>query len=70
MTEPVPSPHSGGLHLTLNADGRTHPLLNVATILVLLIGLVSFVLSLTIRNDPSADSIACQRGAAVMLRTR
>jgi hypothetical protein len=58
MAEPVPSPHAGGLHLTLNADGRSHRLLNLATLLVLVIGLVSFVLSLFIRNDAAAGGVA------------
>jgi len=46
------------LRLTLNSDGRAHPLLNLATILVLLIGLVSFVLSIVIRNNAAAGGIA------------
>jgi hypothetical protein len=46
------------LRLTLNSDGRSHPLLNLTTIIVLLIGLVSFVLSLVIRNDASAGGVA------------
>ena len=45
-------------HITLNSDGRPHPLLNILTIFTLVIGLVSFVLGLVIRNVPSADSTA------------
>ncbi len=45
-------------HITLNSDGRSHPLVNVLAIFTLVIGLVSFVLGLVIRNVPSADSTA------------
>jgi hypothetical protein len=46
------------LRLTLNSDGRSHRLLNIATIFVLLVGLASFVLSLLIRNDHAAGGVA------------
>jgi hypothetical protein len=46
------------LHLTLNSDGRSHRLLNLATLLVLVIGLVSFVLSIMIRNDATLNTVA------------
>lgn len=36
--------------LTLNSDGRSHPVLNAMSIFILLIGLVSFVLGIVIRN--------------------
>jgi uncharacterized membrane protein HdeD (DUF308 family) len=52
----VPTQH-GHLRPTLNADGQSHKLLNVATILTLVIGLASFVLGLLIRNDHSATGI-------------
>jgi len=52
-------------HITLNSDGRPHLLLNIFTIFVLLLGLVSFVLGLVIRNVPSADSKAMAILAAV-----
>jgi uncharacterized membrane protein HdeD (DUF308 family) len=52
-------------HVTLNSDGRPHFLLNVCTVFTLLIGLVSFVLGLIIRNVPSADSKATALAAAV-----
>ena len=45
-------------HITLNSDGRPHPLINILAIFTLVIGLVSFVLGLVIRNVPSADSTA------------
>ena len=57
MSEPVPSPHTG-LRLTLNSDGKSHRAINIATILVLLIGLASFILSIVIRNDTAASGIA------------
>jgi uncharacterized membrane protein HdeD (DUF308 family) len=40
--------------VTLNSDGQPHPLLNAVAIFTLVIGLVSFVLGLVIRNTPSA----------------
>ena len=52
-------------HVTLNSDGRPHLLLNIFTIFTLLIGLVSFVVGLIIRNVPSADSQAIAITAAV-----
>jgi hypothetical protein len=39
---------------SLNSDGRRHPLLNVASVLILLIGLASFALGLFIRTDPGS----------------
>jgi uncharacterized membrane protein HdeD (DUF308 family) len=41
-------------HLTLNSDGRPHPLLNTASVIVLLSGLLSFALGLYIRTDTSS----------------
>jgi hypothetical protein len=43
--------------VSLNSDGRPHPLVNALTIFTLIVGLVSFVLGLVIRNVPSADSL-------------
>jgi FtsH-binding integral membrane protein len=39
--------------LSLNSDGRPHPLLNAASFFTLIIGLVSFALGLFIRSDAS-----------------
>lgn len=44
-------------HVTLNSDGQPHPLLNALTIFTLVVGLVSFVLGLIIRNAPSIDNL-------------
>ena len=52
-------------HITLNSDGQPHRLLNISAIFTLLIGLISFVLGLVIRNVPSADSKAMAVAAAV-----
>jgi len=44
---------SGHFHLpriSLNSDGQSHPTINVLTISVFVVGLVSFVLGLIIRN--------------------
>jgi FtsH-binding integral membrane protein len=55
MADTVPRrKHSRFPHVTLNSDGRPHPLLNALSIFTLLVGLVSFVLGLVIRNVPSA----------------
>ena len=45
------------LHVSLNSDGRSHPLLNALSIFTLIVGIVSFVLGLVIRNVPSTDSL-------------
>ena len=52
-------------HITLNSDGRSHPLVNVLAIFTLVLGLLSFVLGLVIRNVPSADSTATNIVTAV-----
>ena len=52
-------------HVTLNSDGQPHLLVNILTIFTLVVGLVSFVLGLIIRNVPSADSKAMAVTAAV-----
>jgi len=52
-------------HVTLNSDGQPHLLVNILTIFTLVVGLVSFVLGLIIRNVPSADSKAMALTAAV-----
>jgi uncharacterized membrane protein len=54
MADTVPRRgHSRFLGVTLNSDGQPHPMLNVWSIFTLLIGLVSFVLGLVVRNVPS-----------------
>ncbi len=40
-------------HITLNSDGRRHPLLNAAAVLVLVIGLAAFTLGVVIVNVPN-----------------
>jgi hypothetical protein len=42
--------------ITLNSDGQSHPLINVLAFFTLIIGLVSFVLGLVIRNVSGADT--------------
>ena len=54
----------------LNNDGQPHPAENIAAILVLVSGLVSFVLGLVIRNShtgPAAHIIATATGLAALL---
>ncbi len=43
--------------VSLNSDGRPHPVVNALTIFVLVIGLASFVLGLVIRNVPGASGL-------------
>jgi ammonia channel protein AmtB len=40
-------------HITLNSDGQSHPLLNIASIFTLICGLLSFALGLFLRTGPS-----------------
>lgn len=54
---PGHTPGPGRFHLTLNSDGQSHRLINVLTIGVLGLGLVSFVLGLVIRNDSGAHAL-------------
>ena len=37
-------------HVSLNSDGQPHPLINALTIFTLVVGLISFVLGLVVRN--------------------
>lgn len=48
-------------HNILNSDGQPHPVQNILTIVTLVVGLVSFVLGLVIRN--------AHTGAAVIIIT-
>ena len=41
---------SGRRHNILNSDGQPHPLVNILAIFTLVVGLVSFVLGLIVRN--------------------
>jgi ammonia channel protein AmtB len=52
---------SGRRHNILNSDGQPHPVQNILTIVTLVVGLVSFVLGLVIRN--------VHTGAAVIVIT-
>jgi uncharacterized membrane protein HdeD (DUF308 family) len=53
----IPSGRSSRFpRVTLNSDGRPHPLLNALAIFTLIVGIVSFVLGLVIRNAPSTDT--------------
>ena len=60
-----PRPH------ILNSDGQPHPVENVLTIFTLLVGLVSFVLGLIVRNAPTVAAalhiIATSTGLAALL---
>ena len=42
--------HAHMPRLTLNSDGRAHPLLNALAVFILVIGLVSFALGIAVRN--------------------
>jgi vacuolar-type H+-ATPase subunit I/STV1 len=58
-------------HLTLNSDGRPHPLLNAASIFTLILGLASFAIGLLLRTGPSGLStwaiVAAATGLAALL---
>lgn len=41
----------------LNSDGRSHPVENVLAIGILVIGLVSFVIGMIVRNSPTAGPV-------------
>jgi hypothetical protein len=44
-------------HVSLNSDGQPHPVVNALAIGVLVVGLVSFVLGLVIRNVPAVSGL-------------
>lgn len=58
-------------HLTLNSDGRPHPVLNAASVFTLIIGLLSFALGLYIRNAPGSGlgvaALTASTGLAAMV---
>jgi hypothetical protein len=54
-------------HLTLNSDGRPHRLLNVASIIVLVSGLLSFALGLYLRTTTSSGAAMAALTAATGL---
>jgi FtsH-binding integral membrane protein len=57
--------------LTLNSDGRSHPMLNIASVFTLMCGLLSFALGLFLRTGPSGSKgwavIAAATGLAALL---
>ena len=48
---------SGQRHNILNSDGRPHPVENVLAIFTLVVGLVSFVLGIIIRNTHAGSAV-------------
>jgi len=54
-------------HLTLNSDGRSHPMLNAASVLILLLGLLSFALGLYIRSAATGHAMAVVTAATGLL---
>ena len=48
---------SGQRHNILNSDGQPHPVENVLAIFTLVVGLVSFVLGLIIRNTHASAAV-------------
>ena len=48
---------SGRRHNILNSDGQPHPVENILTIVTLVVGLVSFVLGLVIRNVHTSAAV-------------
>jgi ammonia channel protein AmtB len=54
----------------LNSDGRAHPVENILTVFTLVVGLVSFVLGMIVRNahpGPAAHITATATGLAACL---
>jgi hypothetical protein len=62
---------SGPRQNILNSDGQRHPVVNILTIFTLVVGLVSFVLGMIVRNAPNVAAawhvIATGTGLAAML---
>ena len=48
---------SGRRHNILNSDGQPHPVQNILAIVTLVVGLVSFVLGLIIRNAHTSAAV-------------
>jgi ammonia channel protein AmtB len=48
---------SGQRHSILNSDGQPHPVQNVLTIFTLVVGLVSFVLGMIVRNAHTSAAV-------------
>ena len=44
-------------HVTLNSDGRPHPLLNTLTLITLVFGIVSFALGFVVRAHLAASAL-------------
>jgi len=59
--------HSGPRSRILNSDGRPHPVENALTIFTLVVGLISFVLGLIVRNaHPGAAVHIIATGAGLL----
>jgi hypothetical protein len=58
-------------HLTLNSDGRSHRVLNIASVFTLICGLLSFALGLFLRTGPSGAAgwavVAAATGLVALL---
>jgi ammonia channel protein AmtB len=48
---------SGRRHNILNSDGQPHPVENMLTIFTLVVGLVSFVLGMVVRNAHTSSAV-------------
>lgn len=48
---------SGQRHNILNSDGQPHPVENILTIVTLVVGLVSFVLGMIVRNAHTGAAV-------------
>ena len=48
---------SGRRHNILNSDGQPHPVENMLTIFTLVVGLVSFVLGMIVRNAHTSSAV-------------
>jgi ammonia channel protein AmtB len=62
---------SGSRQNIFNSDGQRHPVMNILTIFILVVGLASFVLGMIVRNVPNLAAavhvIATTTGLLAML---
>ncbi|HEX6518857.1 MAG TPA: hypothetical protein VF070_02425 [Streptosporangiaceae bacterium] len=58
MSDTARPPSRSRPHLLqfLNSDGRPHPVENIMAIAILIVGLVSFVIGMIVRNAPTAGT--------------
>ena len=58
---------SGQRHNILNSDGQPHPVENILTVFTLVVGLVSFILGMIIRNSHTGAAVVITATATGLL---